>query len=127
MSTKRERYAEKRIDINDLEKNLDRVLIESKNAPVAVFKDGTLVFYCVTADTYAAILEAVEVSEMRALNERVHQLGLELFGDEDKWTSWMRKPALALNRQSPESVMATKEGMQRVSDFLGKIVHGVIV
>lgn len=127
MSTKREKCAEKRININDLEKNLDQVLIESKDASVAVFKDGTPVFYCVPADTYAAVLEAVEASEMRALNERVHQLGLKLFSDEDRWTSWMKKPVLALNGQSPESVMVTKEGMQRVNDLLGKIIHGVIV
>ena len=52
---------------------------ESKGAPVAVLKNGDPLFYCVPADTYAAILELVEASEMRELNERVHQLGLELF------------------------------------------------
>lgn len=127
MSTKRKNYAEKCIDIHDIESSLDLVMNDSKGSPVAVMQDGNPVFYCVPADTYAAILEAVEASEIRVLNERVHQLGLKLFGDEDSWTSWMKKPALALNGQSPESVMGTKEGMQRVSDLLGKIVHGVIV
>ena len=127
MSTKRKNHAEKCIDIHDIESSLDLVMNESKESPVAVMKDGDPVFYCVPADTYAAILEVVEASEMRELSVRVHQLGLELFGDEERWTSWMQKPALALNGQSPESVMVTKEGMQRVSDLLGKIVHGVIV
>ena len=127
MSNKQKNYAKKSIDIHDIESTLDLVMNDSKGSPVAVVKDGNPVFYCVPADTYVAILEAVEASEIRVLNERVHQLGLKLFSDEDKWTSWMKKPALALNGQSPESVMVTKEGMQRVSDLLGKIVHGVIV
>ena len=127
MSTKRKNYAEKCIDIHDIESSLDLVMNDSKGSTVAEVKDGNPVFYCVPADTDVAILEAVEASELRVLNERVHQLGLKLFGDEDSWTSWMKKPALALNGQSPESVMGTKEGMQRVSDLLGKIVHGVIV
>ncbi|GGN39674.1 antitoxin Xre/MbcA/ParS toxin-binding domain-containing protein [Marinomonas arctica] len=101
MSTKRKNYAEKCIDIHDIESSLDLVMNESKGSPVAVMKDGNPVFYCVPADTYAAILEAVEASEMRELNERVYQLGLELLGDEDRWTLWMKKPSLALNGQSP--------------------------
>ena len=127
MSNKRKNFAEKCIDIHDIESSLDLVMNDSKGSPVAVMKEGNPVFYCVPADTYAAILETIEVSEMEELSARIHQLGLKLFSDEDRWTSWMKKPALALNGQSPESVMGTKEGMQRVSDLLGKIVHGVIV
>jgi PHD/YefM family antitoxin component YafN of YafNO toxin-antitoxin module len=127
MSTKRKNHAEKCIDIHDIERNLDLVMSESKGAPVAVLKNGDPVFYCVPADTYAAILEAVEASEMRELNERVHQLGLELFGDEDKWKSWIKTPALALGGESPESIMVTKEGINRVRDLLGQISHGVVV
>jgi antitoxin StbD len=127
MDTERKFYAEKSIDIHDIERNLDLVMSESKGAPVAVMKDGNPVFYCVPADTYAAILEAVEASEMRALNEKVHQLGLELFGDEDKWKSWIKTPALALGGKSPESIMVTKEGINRVRDLLGQISHGVVV
>ncbi|WP_425542966.1 antitoxin Xre/MbcA/ParS toxin-binding domain-containing protein [Marinomonas arenicola] len=50
-----------------------------------------------------------------------------MFGDDDKWKSWIKKPALALGGEAPESVMVTKEGMQRASDLLGKIRHGVII
>lgn len=127
MSTKRKIHAEKYIDIHDIERNLDLVMNESKGAPVAVLKNGDPVFYCVPANTYTAILEAVEASEMRALNERVHQLGLELFGDEGKWKSWIKTPALALSGKSPESMMVTKEGINRVRDLLGQISHGVVV
>ncbi|WP_339718685.1 antitoxin Xre/MbcA/ParS toxin-binding domain-containing protein [Marinomonas primoryensis] len=127
MSTKQKIHAEKCIDIDDIERNLDLVMSESKGAAVAVLKDGNPVFYCVPADTYAAILEAVEASEMRELNERVHQLGLELSGDEDKWKSWIKTPALALDGKSPESIMVTKEGINRVRDLLGQISHGVVV
>lgn len=126
MSTKREKYAEKSIDINDVEKNLDRVLSESKDAPVAIMKGGNPVFYCVPADTYAAILDAVEASEMEEMRVRTHQLGLEVFGNEEKFKSWMKKPAIALEGKSPESMMVTKEGIRRVSDLLGQIDHGFI-
>lgn len=127
MDTERKFYAEKSIDIHDIERNLDLVMSESKGAPVAVLKNGDPVFYCVPADTYAAILELVEASEMRELNEKVHQSGLELFGDEDKWKSWIKAPALTLDGKSPESIMITKEGIIRVRDLLGQISHGVIV
>ncbi|MBU2022260.1 MAG: DUF2384 domain-containing protein [Gammaproteobacteria bacterium] len=127
MRTKREKYAEKSIDINDVEKNIVRVLSESKGSTVAIMKDGNPVFYCVPADTYAAFLQVIEASEMGELNERVHQLGLELFGDEEKWKLWIKAPALALGGKSPESIMVTKEGMKRVSDLLGQITHGVVV
>lgn len=126
MGIKREKYAGKSIDINDLEKNLDRVLSESKGVPIAVLKDGNPLYYCVPADRYAAMLEAVEVSKMEGGSARIHQLGLELFGNEEKYKSWMRKPAIALEDKSPESMMVTKEGMQRVSDLLGQIDHGFI-
>ncbi|MGO2355721.1 MAG: antitoxin Xre/MbcA/ParS toxin-binding domain-containing protein [Marinomonas foliarum] len=127
MSTKRKIHTEKCIDIDDVKRNLDLVMSESKGAPVAVLKNGDPVFYCIPADTYTAILEAVEASEMRELNERVHQLGLELLGDEDKWKSWIKAPALALGGKSPESIMVTKEGINRVRDLLGQISHGVVV
>ena len=50
MSTKRKNYAEKCIDIHDIESSLDRVMNDSKGSPVAVMKDGNPVFYCVPAD-----------------------------------------------------------------------------
>ncbi|MCZ2722373.1 DUF2384 domain-containing protein [Marinomonas sp. 15G1-11] len=127
MSTKQKNHTEKSIDINDIEKNLDLVMSESKDASVAVLKNGDSVFYCVPADTYAEILELVEASEMRELNEKVHQTGLGLFGDEDKWKSWIKAPALALDGKSPESIMFTNEGINRVSDLLGQISHGIVV
>ena len=123
MSTKRKVRAKKIIDINDIERNLDLVMSDPKGAPVAVLKNGNPVFYCVPADTYAAILEFAVASEMRELNEKVHQSGLALFGDEDKWKSWIKAPALALDGKSPESIMVTKEGIIRVRDLLGQISH----
>lgn len=127
MSTRREKHVNKSIDINDVEKNIDRVLSESKGASIAVLKDGSPLYYCVPADTYAAMLEAVEVSEVEKVSVRIHQLGLEIFGNEEKFKSWMKKPAIALEGESPESIMVTKEGINKVSDLLGQISHGVVV
>ena len=126
MSIKQDKYAGKSIDINDVEKNLERALNESKGAPIAVLKDGSLLYYCVPADTYVAMLEAIDVSEMEELRGRVHQLGLDVFGNEETFKSWVKKPAIALEGKTPELMMATKEGIQRVSDLLGKIDHGFI-
>ncbi len=126
MSIKQDKYAGKSIDINDVEQNLERALNDSKGAPIAVLKDGSPLYYCVPADTYAAMLEAIEVSEMEKLSARVHQLGLDVFGNEETFKSWMKKPAIALEGKSPELMMETKEGIQRVSDLLGKIDHGFI-
>lgn len=126
MSSKRKKYTGKSIDINDVEKNIDRVLSESKGAPIAVLKDGSPLYYCIPADTYAAMLEAVEASEMEKMSVKIHQLGLEVFGNEEKFNLWMKKPAMALEGKSPESMMVTKEGIQRISDLLGQIDQSFI-
>lgn len=126
MTIKQDKYAGKSIDINDVEQNLERALNDSTGAPIAVLKDCSPLYYCVPADTYAAMLEAIEASEMEKLSARVHQLGLDVFGNEETFKSWMKKPAIALEGKSPELMMETKEGIQRVSDLLGKIDHGFI-
>lgn len=97
------------------------MLSESKGVPITVLKDGSSLYYCVPVDTYAAMVEAVEVYETEEMSVIIHQLGLEIFGNEEKFKSWMKKPAIALEGESPESMMVTKEGVQRVSDLLGKI------
>jgi uncharacterized protein (DUF2384 family) len=45
---------------------------------------------------------------MIELNESVYQIGVNLFGNEDKLMSWLKTPALALGGKSPESIMITK-------------------
>jgi antitoxin StbD len=126
MSTKQKIHTEKCIDIDDIERNLDLVMSESKGAAVAVLKDGSPLYYCVPADTYAAMLEAVEASEMEKMSVKIHQFGLEVFGNEEKFNLWMKKPAMALEGKSPESMMVTKEGIQRISDLLGQIDQGFV-
>jgi uncharacterized protein (DUF2384 family) len=39
----------------------------------------------------------------------------------------MKKPAIALEGKTPESIMVTNDGMERVSDLLGQIGRGVVV
>lgn len=123
MAIRQDKYAEKNIDINDVEKNLRRVLNESKGAPIAILKDCSPLYYCVPADAYAAMLEEIEKGK---LSVKMLHLGLKVFGSEEKFKSWMKKPAIALEGKSPESIMETKEGIQRVGDLLGQIDHGFI-
>ena len=127
MTIKQDKYAGKSIDINDVEQNLNRVLNESKGAPIAVLKDGSPLYYCVPADTYAAMLEAIEAIETEKMSVEIHLLGLEVFGNEEKFKSWMKKPALALGGETPEAIMITDEGINKVSDLLGRINHGLIM
>ena len=127
MTIKQDKYAGKSIDINDFEQNLERVLNESKGAPIAVLKDGSPLYYCVPADTYAGMLEAIEAVETEKMSVEIRLLGLEVFGNEERFKSWMKKPALALGGETPEAIMITDEGINKVSDLLGRINHGLIM
>jgi len=50
---------------------------------------------------------------------------VEVFGTREKALRWLKAPVRSLGDQSPLSVMDTQEGIQRVSDVLGRVEHGV--
>jgi hypothetical protein len=55
----------------------------------------------------------------------VYQRCLEVFGDNDRPSRWMRSPLLALGNRAPLDLLDTAEGIELVMNILGRIEHGV--
>jgi len=68
----------------------------------------------------------------RVVSEQVLQIaevaarGGEVFGDRDKFLSWMRSPSPALGNRTPAFLLRSRFGIEVVLDELGRIEHGVI-
>jgi putative toxin-antitoxin system antitoxin component (TIGR02293 family) len=66
------------------------------------------------------------VSEQALQIAEVAARGSEVFGDRDKFLSWMKSPSPALGNRTPASLLRSRFGTQVVLDELGRIEHGVI-
>jgi putative toxin-antitoxin system antitoxin component (TIGR02293 family) len=51
---------------------------------------------------------------------------LEVFGDSERATEWMRENNPALNNSPPIRAIHTEDGRREVLNVLGRIQHGVI-
>lgn len=82
--------------------------------PATLISDVTVT----SADAYLQKnLEAEAAVLMRAL---------EVFGDRERATQWMRENNPALKNEPPIRVVPTEGGRQEVMNILGRIQHGVI-
>lgn len=50
---------------------------------------------------------------------------VEVFGSREKALRWLKAPVRSLGDQSPLSLLDTEEGINRVTDVLGRVEHGV--
>jgi putative toxin-antitoxin system antitoxin component (TIGR02293 family) len=66
------------------------------------------------------------VSEQALQIAEVAARGSEVFGDRDKFLSWMKSPSPALGNRTPASLLSSRFGTEVVLDELGRIEHGVI-
>lgn len=57
---------------------------------------------------------------------KVYRYGIEVFGKESKFNSWLSIPNVALGGQIPEDLMKTEEGLEEVNNILVRIEHGII-
>jgi putative toxin-antitoxin system antitoxin component (TIGR02293 family) len=55
----------------------------------------------------------------------LYNLGVFVFGDETSFNQWIESPCLALNDNTPKSLLDTNLGIQLVRDEIGKIQHGI--
>mgnify|MGYP005862991173 CR=1 FL=1 len=58
---------------------------------------------------------------------RLYAQALDVFGDIDKVSEWMRTPLPVFSGESPESLLDTFEGREWVSQVLRKITYGEFV
>jgi putative toxin-antitoxin system antitoxin component (TIGR02293 family) len=68
----------------------------------------------------------------RIVSEQVLQIaevtvrGGKVFGDREKFLSWMKSPSPALGNRTPASLLRSRFGTEMVLDELGRIEHGLI-
>ena len=66
------------------------------------------------------------VSEQVLQIAEVAVRGGKVFGDREKFLSWMKSPSPALGNRTPASLLRSRFGTEVVLDELGRIEHGVI-
>jgi len=65
------------------------------------------------------------VSEHILQIAEVAAMGVEVFGDRDRFLAWLRHPNAALGDTQPISLLDSRFGAAMVLDQLGRIEHGV--
>jgi putative toxin-antitoxin system antitoxin component (TIGR02293 family) len=64
-------------------------------------------------------------SERIMLLADLFSYGLEVFGDKDRLTTWLKRPSKALGDISPVDMMDTVYGIQEIRNELGRIEYGI--
>ncbi|MCY1291556.1 putative toxin-antitoxin system antitoxin component [compost metagenome] len=59
--------------------------------------------------------------------ERLEQLAIEVFEDQDRAAAWMDRPSVALGGKTPRFMSRTDEGCQIAKRVLHAIEHGSVV
>ncbi len=54
------------------------------------------------------------------------KLGIQVWGDADKFHSWLDTESIALGKIKPKSLLDSSIGIQMLNDELGRIEHGVL-
>lgn len=76
-------YADTTGSITELKRNPKGVLASGQGAPVAILSHNEPAFYCIPADTYAAMMERMEDLELAArVHEREHEKEIKVDWDE---------------------------------------------
>ncbi len=70
-------------------------------------------------------LESPATQRLFSIEEAI-QLGIEVFGSEDKCIKWLRSENLSFGNKQPLDFLRTEKGTQMVIDELTRIEHGVL-
>jgi putative toxin-antitoxin system antitoxin component (TIGR02293 family) len=68
----------------------------------------------------------------RHVSERILRIavvvarGEEVFGDHERFTSWLKEPNKAMAGQTPFHLLASDFGIDIILDELGRIEHGIV-
>ena len=57
--------------------------------------------------------------------ELLYIRGIEVFGDETKFRTWMESDIIALGSRKPKELLDTSFGINILNDELGRIEHGI--
>ncbi|RJQ60355.1 MAG: DUF2384 domain-containing protein [Desulfobacteraceae bacterium] len=68
----------------------------------------------------------------RTVSEQILQItevavrGEEIFGNKERFLSWIKSPCPALGNRTPASLLGSRFGSAMVLDELGRIEHGIV-
>jgi putative toxin-antitoxin system antitoxin component (TIGR02293 family) len=57
--------------------------------------------------------------------ELLYKRGVEVFGDQERFQTWMDSNIIALGNIKPKTLLDTTFGINIISDELGRIEHGI--
>ena len=66
-----------------------------------------------------------DVSDQIILIAELYSIGLNVFGELEKFSKWLRNPNTALSNHCPIDLIDTSFGIELIKDELGRIQHGV--
>lgn len=67
-----------------------------------------------------------DASERAIQLANLYERGYEVWGDTERFNSWMKHPSAALDFKKPIEFLDTMLGFQLVSDEIGRIEHGIL-
>jgi putative toxin-antitoxin system antitoxin component (TIGR02293 family) len=105
------------------------VLFSSAVSAVLAFLGAALAYQSARSAKRVEKSVASEMSDrLRAheLESVIYVRVLEVFGDSERATEWMRENNPALNNSPPIRAIHTEDGRREVLNVLGRIQHGVI-
>lgn len=65
-------------------------------------------------------------SDRLARIDRIYTLAIEVFGDSERATGWLKRPSRALGKELPLKLLDTDAGTQQVERELRQIQHGFV-
>lgn len=66
-----------------------------------------------------------DTSERALMLFNLYEKGVDIFGNPDNFTDWLRTPLSAFNNQCPIQLLDTSFGFQMIFDELTRIEHGI--
>jgi putative toxin-antitoxin system antitoxin component (TIGR02293 family) len=75
----------------------------------------------------ACLRQALETSSQtkQGIIDEVIGYATEVIGNREKAMLWLGAPVRGLDFATPISLLATKEGVERVNEILGQMEHGI--
>jgi len=75
-----------------------------------------------TENTVFDSIQSEKIVQITMLNN----FGVEVFGDREKFNSWMESKSIALGGIMPKELLDNNFGIELVKDELGRIEHGIL-
>ena len=135
----REALGKKNID-KEIESSFDFILMATKGINAEIIKNFST-YFNLSRDTTASLLNVSSptiyrwIKSQKKLNRNLSAklfeiadlflYGIEVFGSQENFFSWIELPNTALGGMKPIEIIELPEGVSKVKDIIGRIEYGV--